>query len=89
MKTLERLYEEVLQEGAIWDWFKAKENRPVVKQLAKQMAMMGMFATSPPTMAMYVNDFLSKNFPNLGSDIINKIAQFLSNNPQILELFKG
>lgn len=85
---LEKLYEEVIEEGAILDWFKAKENRPVVKQLAKQMAMMGMFATSPPTMAIYVNDFLSKNFPNLGSDIIDKIARLLANNPQILELFK-
>lgn len=86
---LEKLYEEVLEEGAIWDWFKAKENRPVVKQLAKQMAMMGMFATSPPTMAHYVNDFLSKNFPNLGADIIDKIAHFIANNPQILDWFKG
>jgi len=85
---LEKLYEEVLEEGAILDWFKDKKNRPVVKQLAKQMAMMGMFATSPPTMAIYVNDFLSKNFPNLGSDIVDKMAQFVANNPQILELFK-
>lgn len=86
---LEKLYEEVLEEGAILDWFKAKENRPVVKQLAKQMAMMGMFATSPPTMAIYVNDFLQKNFPNLGTDIIHKIAEFLSKNPQILDWFKS
>lgn len=86
---IERLYEEVLEEGAIWNFLKAKENRPIVKQIAKELAMMGMFATSPPTMAFYVNDFLQKNFPNLGSDIIDKIARFIANNPQILELFKG
>lgn len=86
---IEKLYEEVLEEGAILNWLKDKKNRPVVKQLGKEMAMMGMFATSPPTMAFYVNDFLQKNFPNLGSDIINKIAQFLSSNPQILEWLKG
>ena len=88
MKTFVTLYEEVLEEGAIWNFLKAKENRPVVKQIAKELTMMGMFATSPPTMAIYVNDFLQKNFPNLGSDIINKIAQYLSSNPQVLELFK-
>jgi len=88
MKALEHIYEEVLEEGAIWDFLKAKENRPIVKQIAKELTMMGMFATSPPAMAFYVNDFLQKNFSNLGSDIINKIAQFLSNNPQVLELFK-
>ncbi len=85
---IERLYEEVLEEGAILDWFKDPENRPTLKQLGKELAMMGMFATSPPTMAIYVNDFLQKNFPNLGSDIVNKIAQFISNNPQILDLIK-
>jgi hypothetical protein len=29
-----------------------------------------------------------KNFPNLGPDIIKKIAQFVANNPQILDLIK-
>lgn len=86
---IEKLYEEVLEEGAILDWFKDKRNRPTLKKLVNELGMMGLFAVSPPIMAIYVNDFLQKNFPNLGSDIINKIAQFISNNPQILELFKG
>ena len=85
---IERLYEEVLEEGAIMDWFKDPKNRPTLKQLGKELAMMGMFATSPPTMAIYVNDFLEKNFPNLGSNIIHKIAEFVSNNPQILDWIK-
>lgn len=85
---IERLYEEVLEEGAIWDFLKAKENRPIVKQIAREMGLMGLFATSPPTMSYYVNNFLQQNFPNLGSDIIHKIAEFIANNPQILELLK-
>lgn len=85
---IKKLYEEVLEEGAILDWIKAPENRKTVKQLVKELTMMGMFATSPPTMAIYVNDFLQKNFPNLGSDIIHKIAEFISNNPQILDWIK-
>jgi len=80
--------EATLQEGAIWDWFKDKKNRPVVKQLGKEFAMMGMFATSPPTMAYYVNEFLQKNFPNLGNDLIEKVANFIANNPQVLEYIK-
>lgn len=80
--------EQYLTEGAIWDWFKDKKNRPVVKQLGKEFAMMTMFATSPPTMAIYVNDFLQKNFPNLGNDLIAKIAKFIANNPQVIEWIK-
>jgi len=87
--VIEKLYEEVLEEGAILDWFKDKENRPIVKRLVKELAMMGMLFSSPPAMAIYVNDFLQKNFPNLGSDVINKMAQFLANNPQILDWFKN
>jgi hypothetical protein len=86
---IEKLYEEVLEEGAIIDWFKEPKNRLTLKQLLKELTMMGMFAVSPPTMAIYVNDFLQKNFPNLGSDIIRKIAEFISNNPQILDLIKA
>jgi len=86
--VIERLYEEVLEEGAIMDWFKAPENRPIVKQIGKELAMMGMFATSPPTMSYYVNDFLQKNFPNLGADIIHKIAEFISSHPQIIDWIK-
>jgi hypothetical protein len=87
--VIEKLYEEVLEEGAILDWVKDPANRKTVKQLGKELTMMGLFMTSPPTMAIYINDFLQKNFPNLGSDIVNKIAQFISNNPQILDLIKS
>jgi trans-aconitate methyltransferase len=87
--VIERLYEEVLKEGAIIDWFKDPGNRPTLKQLEKELTMMGLFMTSPPTMAVYVNDFLQKNFPSLGSDIVHKITEFISNNPQILDWLKG
>jgi hypothetical protein len=83
-----RLYEEVLKEGAMMDWVKSKQNRPIIKQLFKELTTMGLFTASPITMGLYVNDFLQKNFPNLASDAVNKIAQFISNNPQILELLK-
>lgn len=85
---IEKLYEEVLEEGAIMDWFKSKQNRPIIKQLIKELTMMGLFTASPMAMGLYVNDFLQKNFPNLASDAVNKIAQFISNNPQILDLLK-
>jgi hypothetical protein len=85
---LEKLYEEVLLEGAILDWIKDPANRKTVKQLGKELTMMGLFMTSPPTMAIYINDFLQKNFPNLGSDIVHGIAQFIANNPQILDIIR-
>jgi hypothetical protein len=85
---IERLYEEVLEEGAIMDWFKDPENKPILKQLATQLTVMFGWPTSAITMGHYVSDFLMKNFPNLGPDIIKKIAQFVANNPQILDLIK-
>ena len=85
---IEKLYEEVLEEGAMMDWFKSKQNRPVIKQLFKELTMMGLFIASPIAMGLYVNDFLQKNFPNLASDAVNRMAQFIANNPQILELLK-
>lgn len=78
----------LIEEGAILDWFKDRENRPTIKKLVNELGMMGLFAVSPPTMAIYVNKFLAQNFPNLGSDIINRIAQYIANNPEILDWFK-
>lgn len=86
--NLERLYEEVLEEGVIWDFLKAKENRNILKQMAIGYTVYFGWPISAFTMGFYVSDFLEKNFPNLGPDLINKIAQFLSNNPQVLELLK-
>lgn len=86
---LEKLYEEVLEEGTILDWFKDKKNRPVIKQLALELTVFFGWPTSAFVMGHYVSDFLEKNFPNLPEQTIAKIAQYLSDNPQILELFKG
>jgi hypothetical protein len=85
--VIERLYEEVLEEGAILDW--VKDHKGALKQLSKELTMMGLFTGSPLTMGLYVGDFLQKNFPNLPQQAVQKIAQFLANNPQILEVFKG
>lgn len=84
----EPVTESLLQEGAILDWFKDNKNRPIVKKLMNELGLMGLFATSPPTMSYYVNKFLSDNYPNLGSDIVNKIAEYVAKNPQILDWFK-
>lgn len=86
MRSLEHLYEEVLEEGAIMDWMKS--NRDVLKQMALEFTVFFGWPTSALTMGFYVSDFLEKNFPNLPEQTIAKIAQYLSNNPQVLELFK-
>lgn len=78
----------LLEEGAVLDWFKNKKNRPIVKELANQMAIAGLMAGSIGSMAVYVNKFLSENFPNLGSDLIVMIANYIAKNPQILDWFK-
>jgi hypothetical protein len=86
---IERLYEEVLEEGAIMDWFKDPENRPTLKQLATQLTVMFGWPISAFTMGHYVSDFLEKNFPNLPEQAVSKIAQFIADNPQILDLIKS
>ncbi len=86
---IERLYEEVLEEGAIMDWFKDPENRFTLKQLATQLTVMFGWPISAFTMGHYVSDFLTKNFPNLPEQTVNKITQFIANNPQILDLIKS
>jgi predicted transcriptional regulator len=84
---IERLYEEVLEEGAILDWI--KDNKGVVKQLLKELSMMGLLFGSAGSMGIYVSNFLTKNFPNLPEQTLSKIAQFISDNPQILDLIKS
>ncbi len=84
---IERLYEEVLEEGVILDWMKS--NKEVVKQLVKELSMMGLLFGSAGSMGIYVSNFLTKNFPNLPEQTLSKIAQFISDNPQILDLIKS
>ncbi len=84
---IERLYEEVLEEGAILDW--VKDHKNVLKQLGKELTMMGLFTGSPLSMGLYVGEFLQKNFPNLPEQAVQKIAQFIANNPQVLDFLKG
>jgi len=84
---LEKLYEEILEEGAIMDWI--KNNKNVVKQLVKELSMMGLLMGSAGSMGIYVSNFLKKNFPNLPEQAIDKVAQFIANNPQILDLIKS
>ena len=81
------LYEEVLEEGAIIDWM--KDNKDDLKQLVKELFTMGILFTSAGSMGIYVSNFLTKNFPNLPEPAVSKIAQFIANNPQILDLIKS
>ena len=84
---IERLYEEVLEEGTIMDWMKV--HKDILKQLVLGLTVNFGWPASAFVMGHYVSDFLEKNFPNLPEQTIAKIAQYLSDNPQILELFKG
>jgi hypothetical protein len=85
--VIDKLYEEVLQEGAIIDWM--KNNKEDLKQLVKELFTMGMLFTSAGSMGIYVSNFLTKNFPNLPEQAVNKIAQFIADNPKILDLIKS
>lgn len=85
---IEKLYEEVLLEESIKDWI--MQNKNVLKAMAKELtAYIALPLTSAFTMAAYVNDFLEKNFPNLPEQTLEKIAQFIIDNPQILNLLKS
>jgi hypothetical protein len=86
---IEKLYEEVLEEGAITDWIKDPKNKGTLKDLATQLTVMFGWPISAFTMGHYVSDFLTKNFPNLPEQTLSKIAQFISDNPQILDLIKS
>ena len=84
---IERLYEEVLEEGAILNWM--KDNKSIVKQLVKELTALGLLFSSAGSMGIYVSNFLTKNFPNLPEQAIEKIVQFIANNPQIIDLIKS
>lgn len=71
------------------DWLKDPKSRPMVKKLANELGSLGLIFTSVPVMGVYVGEFLQKNFPNLPEQAIQKIAQFIASNPQVLDFLKG
>lgn len=83
---IEELYEQVLIEESIKDWI--VQNRAMLKELVKQLTTLGLMFGSAASMGIYVSQFLEKNFPNLPEQVLSKIAQFIANNPQILDLLK-
>jgi hypothetical protein len=83
---IEKLYEEVLLEESIKDWI--MQNKNVLKQMAKELTITGLPLVSAASMGIYVSNFLTKNFPNLPEQALDKIVLFISNNPQILDLLK-
>jgi hypothetical protein len=85
--VIERLYEEVILEESLKDWM--MQNKGILKQLFKELSMMGLLFSSAGSMGIYVSNFLTKNFPSLPEQTLEKIAQFISNNPQILDLIKS
>jgi len=85
--VIEKLYEEVMLEESLKDWM--MQNKNILKQLLKELSMMGLLMGSAGSMGIYVSNFLTKNFPNLPEQTLDKIAQFIANNPQILDLIKS
>lgn len=83
---IEKLYEQVLLEESIKDWI--MQNKNVLKAMAKELTITGLPLVSAASMGIYVSNFLTKNFPNLPEQALDKIALFISNNPQILDLLK-
>ena len=83
---IEKLYEQVLLEESIKDWI--MQNKNVLKAMAKELTITGLPLVSAASMGIYVSNFLTKNFLNLPEQALDKIAQFISNNPQILDLLK-
>ena len=99
---IENLYEEILLENKVMDW--VKDHAQAVKdaftsftdkhggvgRTAAGMAGAAMVATSPVVMAAYFHKFFQQHpetleFPD---KILQYVAQFLADNPQILELLK-
>ena len=76
---IEKLYEQVLLEESIKDWI--MQNKNVLKAMAKELTITGLPLVSAASMGIYVSNFLTKNFPNLPEQALDKIAQFISNNP--------
>jgi dsRNA-specific ribonuclease len=85
--VIEKLYEEIMLEESLKDWM--MQNKNILKQLFKELSMMGLLMGSAGSMGIYVSNFLTKNFPNLPEQTLEKIAQFISNNPQIFDLIKS
>lgn len=83
---LEKLYEEVLLEQSLLKLI--LQDKKGLKKYFNELASIGVILTSPLIMASYVVKFLEKNFPNLPEQTLDKIAQFIANNPQILDLLK-
>ena len=83
---IEKLYEQVLLEESIKDWI--MQNKNVLKAIAKELTITGLPLVSAASMGIYVSNFLTKNFPSLPEQALDKIALFISNNPQILDLLK-
>jgi hypothetical protein len=83
---LEKLYEEVLLEQSLLKLI--LRDKEGLKKYFNELAGIGVILTSPVIMASYVVKFLEKNFPNLPEQTLDKAAQFIANNPQILELLK-
>ena len=81
-----KLYEQVLLEESIKDWI--MQNKNVLKTMAKELSITGIPLVSAASMGIYVSNFLTKNFSNLPEQALDKIALFISNNPQILDLLK-
>jgi hypothetical protein len=84
--VIEKLYEQVLLEESIKDWI--MQNKNVLKAMAKELTITGLPLVSAASMGIYVSNFLTKNFPNLPEQALDKIALYISNNPQILDLLK-
>lgn len=87
LKNLERLKQgkSIREPDAIIEFFKNPENKEFVKQLKKEAGLMALIMTAPPLAAIPVANFIQKKFPNLGSDIQKKVAEYIITNPQVLE----
>lgn len=99
---IEKLCEEVLLENKVIDW--VKDHAQVVKDaflsftdkhggIGRTAAGMGgaaMVATSPVVMAAYFHKFFQQHPETLTvpDKVLHYVAQFLANNPQILDLIK-
>jgi dsRNA-specific ribonuclease len=84
---IDKLYEEVMLEESLKDWM--VQNKNTLKQLFIELSTLGLLLGSAGSMGIYVSNFLTKNFPNLPEQTLEKIAQFISNNPQIFDLIKS
>lgn len=99
---LEKLYEEILLENKITDWIKDHadavrdaftsftDKHGGVGRTAAGMAGAAMVGTSPVVMAAYFHKFFQQHPETLmlPDKILQYIAQFLADNPQILDLLK-